>query len=69
MRWPVRSPDLSRLDFYFWGHIKMLLSDTPIENGEELVERIAEAAEEIRDMPIVCQNVWISMPRRLRSAL
>ncbi|GFX97851.1 uncharacterized protein TNCV_4905021 [Trichonephila clavipes] len=49
VRWPARSPDLSCLDFYFWGHMKSLVYDTPVDNAEELVARIAVAAGEIRN--------------------
>ncbi|GFV45393.1 uncharacterized protein TNCV_5055871 [Trichonephila clavipes] len=51
VRWPARSPDLSCLDFYFWGHMKSLVYDTPVDNAEELVARIAVAAGEIRNSP------------------
>lgn len=30
--WPRRSPDLTPLDFYLWGHIKTLVYSDPIEN-------------------------------------
>ena len=39
----VQSPNLSCLDFYFWGHVKTLAFDTPDGNAEELVPRIAVA--------------------------
>ncbi|GFV03492.1 uncharacterized protein TNCV_5060331 [Trichonephila clavipes] len=64
VRWPARSPDLSCLDFYFWGHMKSLVYDTPVDNAEELVARIAVAAGEIRNSPGVFQNVRMSMRRR-----
>ncbi|EFN71217.1 hypothetical protein EAG_05969, partial [Camponotus floridanus] len=38
--WPPRSPDLSLLDFFLWGHIKTLIYETPIETEQELVARI-----------------------------
>ena len=41
--------------------MKSLVYDTPVDNAEELVARIAEAAGEIRDMPGVFQNVLTSM--------
>ena len=62
--WPVRSPDLSCLNFYFWGYMKTLIYNIPVDNAQEPVARIAVAAGEIRDMPGVFQNVWISMCRR-----
>ncbi|GFW85226.1 DUF4817 domain-containing protein [Trichonephila clavipes] len=67
--WPARSPDLSCLDFYFWGHIKSLVYDTPVDNAEELVARIAVAAGEIRNSPGVFQNVRMSMRRRCEACI
>ncbi|GFT95408.1 transposable element Tc3 transposase [Trichonephila clavipes] len=64
VRWSARSPDLSCLDFYFWGHMKSLVYDTPVDNAEELVARIAVAAREIRNSPGIFQNVRMSMRRR-----
>ena len=40
MRWLVRLPDLSCLDFNFWDHMKTLVYDAPVDNAEELVARI-----------------------------
>ena len=34
--WSPRSPDLRRLDFYLWGHIKTLLYSDPVENEKIL---------------------------------
>ena len=28
--WPPRSPDLTLLDFFLWGHIKSLVYKTPV---------------------------------------
>ena len=44
MCWFVWSPDLSYLDFYFLGHMKILAYDTPVENAKELMARIALAS-------------------------
>ena len=44
--------------------MKSLVYDTPIDNVEELVARIAVAAEEIKDISGVFQNVWISIHQR-----
>ena len=51
MRWPIQSPDLSCLVFYFWGHVKTLVYDIAGYNGEELVARISVASGEMRDIP------------------
>lgn len=39
-RWPPRSPDLSPVDFYLWGHIKSLVYSRPVHNRQELRDRI-----------------------------
>lgn len=49
MAWPARSPDLTPLDFYLWGHMKTLVYETPIETEMELVGRIAVAAGDIAE--------------------
>ena len=58
--WPVRSTNLSYLDFHSLGDKKTLVYDNSIDK-EELVAKIAVAAGEIRDMPRVCEIVRISM--------
>ena len=50
MHSPVQSLNLSCLDFCFWGPMKSLVHDDPVNNAEELVARISAAAEEIQDM-------------------
>ena len=44
--------------------MKMLVYDTPVDNAEILVARIAVVAGEIRDMPGVFQNARMFMHRR-----
>ncbi|KAL4092216.1 hypothetical protein QTP88_026754 [Uroleucon formosanum] len=46
--WPPRSPDLTLLDFYFWGYMKQKVYAVVIESREQLLDRIDIAAEEIR---------------------
>lgn len=47
IRWPARSPDLTTLDFFLWGHLKSVVYDTPSRNIEELTERIRTACASI----------------------
>lgn len=49
--WPPRSPDLTPLDFYFWGYMKQKVYAVPIESREQLRARIFAAAAEIRENP------------------
>lgn len=46
--WPPRSPDLTPLDFYFWGYMKQKVYSVVIESREQLLQRINVAAEEVR---------------------
>lgn len=46
--WPARSPDLTPLDFYIWGHMKGLVYAVEILSREQLQQRIMNAADEIR---------------------
>lgn len=41
--WPPRSPDITPMDFYVWGHLKDIVYATTVETREELVERIEKA--------------------------
>lgn len=62
--WPPRSPDLNPLDFYLWGHLKQLVYNVPITTREQLLERIQNAANEIRNDPNVLARVCDSLVRR-----
>ena len=50
--WPSRSPDLNPMAFYFWGHMKSLIYETPVESEEDPVGRIVVAAGEV-DNPTI----------------
>ena len=54
--WPPRSPDLSPLDFFLWGHLKDRVYGQPVRSLRSLRERITQA---IQQLPI----------RSLRAAL
>jgi len=49
--WPPRSPDLSSVDYYLWGHMKTLVYETKVNSKAELRHRIFAAAEHIRNHP------------------
>jgi len=49
VHWPARSPDLTPLDFYLWGHVKKIVYATPADTIEELIVRIILAFDEIRE--------------------
>ncbi|KAJ4438002.1 hypothetical protein ANN_13941 [Periplaneta americana] len=62
--WPPRSPDLNRLDFYLWGHLKSLVYSSPVPDLESLQNRIAACSEDIRNTPGVWDRVRRSMRHR-----
>ena len=47
--WPPRSPDLTPLDYYLWGHMKTLVYETKVESRAALRDHIFAAAEHIRN--------------------
>ncbi|GFY02421.1 DUF4817 domain-containing protein [Trichonephila clavipes] len=69
VHWPPRSPDLSCLDYFFWGQMKSLVYETPVNSAEELVARISAAAGEIRNTLEMLSNVRRSMKRRCEACI
>lgn len=56
--WPPRSPDLTPMDFYLWGHVKSLVySGGAAENRQMLITKINEAFDLIRSNPQVLARV------------
>ncbi|XP_072166862.1 uncharacterized protein [Diadema setosum] len=48
VEWPPRSPDLTPLDFFLWGHLKSKVFVTPLANLEEMRRRITVEIEALR---------------------
>lgn len=47
IEWPPRSPDLTPLDFYLWGHLKTVVYRTQPKTLEDLQNRILDAVHVI----------------------
>lgn len=47
--WPPRSPDITPLDFFIWGFLKEIVYASPVNSREELIGRIQNACEELRN--------------------
>ncbi|KAJ8938278.1 hypothetical protein NQ318_004951, partial [Aromia moschata] len=45
--WPLRSPDLTILDFYLWRRLKQIVYREPLENDEQLKTRIQNAVKSL----------------------
>lgn len=55
IEWPARSPDLTPLDFFYWGYLKSQVYETKPNDIEELKNRIRDVSNEIT--PEVLQKV------------
>ncbi|GFS62282.1 uncharacterized protein TNCV_5031501 [Trichonephila clavipes] len=69
VNWPSRSPDLSCQDYFFWGQMKSLVYETPVNSAEELVACISAAAGEMRNTPEMLSNVRRSTKRRCEACI
>lgn len=49
INWPPRSPDLNPLDYFLWGHLKQIVYAEPVNSKEELLNRILNACELLRN--------------------
>lgn len=65
--WPPRSPDLTPLDFFFWGYIKNKVYQNPITNREQLEQGIVDAAAEVTQETL--QTVRTNLIRRAQACL
>lgn len=54
IEWPPRSPDLTPMDFFFWGHVKNRVYVDRPENLQDLMERIRQEANAVT--PEMIQN-------------
>ncbi|KAJ4450186.1 hypothetical protein ANN_01593 [Periplaneta americana] len=61
--WPPRSPDLTPLDFYLWGHLKAVVYATPVNDAEGLLQRVENACQLIRDDNMVFERTRQSCVR------
>lgn len=62
VRWPARSPDLTPLDFFAWGHVKDQVYSTPPTTLEDLQNRVSRAIDSIT--PAQLNNVMRKLLER-----
>lgn len=67
IHWPPRSPDLTPMDFYFWGHIKNKVYKTSPQNVEQLCERIRQACLEVTAQEL--RRVVINNRKRIEKCI
>ncbi|CAL1277780.1 unnamed protein product, partial [Larinioides sclopetarius] len=61
--WPARSPDLTPLDFFFWGYIKNIVYSERIADINHLKRRIIAAIETVT--PDILFKTWKEIAYRL----
>ena len=64
VEWPPRSPDLTPLDFFLWGHLKSKVYVTPPANVADLRERISHEMGNLRQDRQMVRRAVFSMVRR-----
>lgn len=69
VNWPARSPDLTPLDYYLWGHMKQKVYASVSNTREELMQKIESAAEEIRAEHRVLQRSTENVTLRAQACL
>lgn len=63
--WPPRSPDLTPLDFYFWGHVKSIVYAEPYpQDMNELKAKITHAIQTLIS-PAILERVRRNFERRI----
>jgi hypothetical protein len=67
VRWPARSPDLTPLDFYLWGHLKDLVYATPPQGPDDLRNRVTAACRLVTNAML--QDVRDNLYRRLQTCV
>lgn len=67
--WPPRSPDLNPLDFFFWGELKQRVYATPVENVDQLRQKIFYHSQEIKNNRQMLWRVQQSLVRRTRECI
>ena len=57
--WPARSPDLTPLDFYLWGHLKQVVYARRPRTIENLKDFIRDAVTEVNNKPGLMHKVLL----------
>ena len=59
--WPPRSPDLTPLDFFFWGAAKEFVYKQRLTNVEDMKRKITDFFSQVNSDPDLCQKVCRSV--------
>ncbi|VVC25703.1 Hypothetical protein CINCED_3A000490 [Cinara cedri] len=68
VEWPPRSPDLTPLDFFLWGHLNTVVYAEPPANLQDLKNKIAVACRQLTKEQILAAT-YTEVSRRLELRL
>jgi hypothetical protein len=66
VEWPPRSPDLTPMDFFFWGVVKDKVFSRKLCTVDDKIRCIREACRETDDNKELCAKVCWSVASRLQ---
>lgn len=69
IRWPPRSPDLTPLDYFLWGHLKNKVYKDRPQNIEELKVKIRDEINLINNNPSIIRKCRNNLVKRIRLCL
>ena len=69
VEWPPRSPDLSPLDFFFWGVIKDRVYTEKFTKIDELKATITREVAIIDNDKLLCEKVCASVTKRVQECI
>ena len=61
--WPPRSPDITPMDFFVWGYVKDIVYRTPVQDLNDLKQRIRNAISTITEEML--RHTWLEIEYRL----
>lgn len=67
--WPPRSPDLTPLDFYLWGHVKQLVYNTICDTEMEMRDRIVMVFNNLKTNSTILRSVSNHIQKRCRKCV
>jgi hypothetical protein len=53
VQWLARSPDITPLNYFFWGHLKTVVYENPLINLDDLKNKIIIACNELTKDQII----------------
>ena len=62
--WPARSPDLTPMDFFFWGVLEDKVYSQKPRSVDDLKNYIRDAFQEINAQSDLCEKVCRSVKRQ-----